>query len=113
MCHAYEGEKRYLFAQEHFKGETPMGCGQKAAADDAIELEDALKKIGLKGDKVWDAGNMPIWQEETIKSCADRNLNTEQTILALYKAKHEALANREAREEIEARKLLKQLKEKY
>lgn len=90
-----------------------MGCGQKAAAERDEDIRDAIKKVGLNGDKIWDIGNKPMWLEDAFIACAREGLTTEQTIYALHAEKHRVLANKKAREEVEARKLLKQLQERF
>ena len=89
-----------------------MGCGQKAAAEDYEEYEDALVKVGLKNDKIY-GHNSPYHVQSVIEICARAGKTRNETIHAIH-AEIAAVAGRKAaEEEIKERDTLAALKNKY
>jgi hypothetical protein len=91
-----------------------MGCGQKAAAEDAAELESALEKVGLRGDKRWGRTSQHNFHiEAAILKSAKDNLSRDDTIRAIHNALHAGQARADADEELKERKQFESLKSKY
>lgn len=90
-----------------------MGCSASAIADDAHDLERAMRKVGLHSDKKY--GRIDIYTSEAsvVKKCADAGMNKTDTIKALIEDKHLRAAAVEFKQEMEDRAPLERLSKEY
>lgn len=90
-----------------------MGDSGKAVYEDRQELEEALIKLGLHGDKKWGSVELYSLEARVIVYCASKGFSLEETIREIYKTKYARQAEREANKEIEERRTLALLSENY
>lgn len=89
-----------------------MGSSASYWADRDDEVVRAYDKVGLRNDRVYGVGASHR-EEDLVIACASRGESKEETIKAIIKHRKDQEADAQYRAEMEERKLLKKLLEKY